>query len=104
MPCNTVRLTEVKLESSDHEAMFAALQKLKLRPERNNADAPWIIDFGGGRETIDCLTGEATLSQYRDVNEIKRAYSGACVEITAAEFGWDLQSTGNNQFELTARF
>lgn len=103
MPCDTIQTMKVKLEACDPDAMFSALKKLKLNPQRS-PETMHIIDFGGGRETIDCSTGEGTFVAGRDLNQIKVAYSTASLELTAEEFGWGLELTGKNEFTLTARF
>lgn len=89
MPCDSVRLTGVKLEACSPEHMLAALTDLRLSPQLTSAG---LIYFGNG-ESIDCKTGEAQLGRFRDVNEIKRAYSGAVVRATAKKFGWSPQAT-----------
>lgn len=102
MPCFTAQLMQVKLEACDPLTMFHALERLKLRPEFESGSKT-VINFAN-RETIDCATGECTFTALRDPNEIKRAYSTSALEITAEEAGWALEQTGQNQFELTARF
>lgn len=93
----------VKLEACNADIMFAALQRLKLGPWRDNVQNMHLIFFGNG-ESIDCDKGQATLATFRDINEIKRNYSAATLEQTAADFGWQLTQTEGNQFELTAQF
>lgn len=92
----------VKLEACDPPTMFAALARLKLRPEFESGSKT-VINFAN-RETIDCATGECTFTALRDVNEIKRAYSTSALEITAEECGWNLEQTAGNEFQLSARF
>lgn len=89
MPCDSVRLTGVKLEACSPEHMLAALTDLRLSPQLTSAG---LICFGNG-ESIDCKTGQSQLASYRDVNEIKRAYSGAVVKATARKFGWSVAQT-----------
>lgn len=90
MPCDQIRLTQVALDRVDPGHMTAALTALGLSP-RLEQDGK-TIRFGRG-ETINCSTGQSQLAANRDVNEIKRAYSGQVVQATAKKFGWTQAGT-----------
>jgi len=89
MPCDSIRLTGVQLDKCDPGHMMTALTGLKLSPWIDQA-TPHVINFGNG-ESINCKTGKGQFGTLRDLNEIKRAYSGAVVQATARKFGWTPQ-------------
>lgn len=89
MPCESIRTTSVALDKCSPEHMMNALRSLGLSPWQDQGQ-PHLIYFGSG-ETINCQTGQSQLGTRRDINEIKRAYSGAVVQATARKFGWTPQ-------------
>lgn len=91
MPCDSIRLTGVQLEKCDPGHMTNGLRSLGLSPWIDQA-APHVIHFGNG-EKIDCKTGKGQFGTFRDLNEIKRAYSASIVQATAKKFGWTAQAT-----------
>ena len=87
----------VDLGKVNAETMHAALVSLALGPALNNETG--VITFGNN-EWIDTKTGQSRLGQFRDVNEIKRAYSAQVVLDTAQQLGWDMEQTEPNTFEV----
>jgi hypothetical protein len=74
--------------------MMAALAELGLGPVLQ-ADGH-TIRFDSN-QSIDCSTGQAQLSRYASVDQLKRAYSAAVVKATAKKFGWTPNQTNTNQ-------
>lgn len=99
MPCDSIRTIGVTLEKCNPETMLAALTDLKLGPRlAENGKTIW---FGNG-EVIHCDTGEAELSRWREVTEIKRAYSKALVYQAAKKNGWQVQPVAGKQNQYQA--
>lgn len=94
MPCDTIRTTEVQLERCNATLMLAALTSLCLNPLLQ-ADGYCI--YFGNNERINCQTGAAALSRWRDQSEIKRAYAAEVVKATAKKYGWQGAAKNTNQ-------
>lgn len=102
MPCDSIRTIGVELEKCNAQTMLAALTDLKLSPRlAPNGHTIWF----GNNEVIHCDTGKAELNQWRDIAEIKRAYSKATVFQTAKKNGWQVVPVAGkqNQYQVIKR-
>lgn len=108
MPCYTV--SEAKLDLGMHKANLDALKQgmtslgFKLVDSYVTGQTKWV----NGRDTVtfDRENG-LNVNSYGNVDylgkEIKQAYTGAVVQITAKKFGWQIQNKASNQFLVTKR-
>lgn len=84
MPCDTVQMSRVEFgQKTDIDLLVAALRELRLSPRIQGKTVLF-----GNRESIDCETGRANVMPFRDLREIKRAYSKQVVVSQAAKFGF----------------
>lgn len=78
--------------------MLAALRKMALNPR----EAGERITFSGG--SIIPATGQLTTYAGFNVDKLKQAYAAALVENTAREFGFNVETTAQNELEITSQF
>lgn len=102
MPCDTISQTNVVIgPNTDATLLFAALQELKLNPQKQGS----MIYFAGGtyRAADNTLTLNGSNVESRTA-EMKRAYSGEVVKSQARRFGWTLkQGKEKYQYVVTKR-
>lgn len=104
MPCWTVQETTIEFleKSTNVDLLKAALEKMGFRV---NDTSTHLHFYGNGLTgTYTKATGkiETRGSSKLDVNEVKREYSEQCVNNQAAEYGWEVDWSTNENGEREA--
>ena len=92
MPCYEVNTMSVKIEAADRDLLEKALDRLKLKYQRNNDNFAISTSYG----TINISSTKATLDR-RDqatLNKIKQAYATEVIEEGARKYNWTLVEEG----------
>lgn len=95
MPCDSIETTTVEFlpTSTDVKLLVAALRAQGYQVSEYNS----VVTFAkyGRRGQYNGATGELTLPESIDGNEIKRAYSEQVVTQQANEHGWEIEWNTN---------
>lgn len=98
MPCNTLTSVKLALEKANMTLLRKAIESIYGTIYTQTAD---YMSWPNG--SYDRNKGMLTVRSESKGNEIRRAYSTQIVKQQAARFGWQVKSTGTNQFELNKR-
>lgn len=102
MPCDSIETTKVEFlaKSTDIKLLVAALRAQGYQVSEFNS----MVTFYryGRRGQYNGATGELTLPESVDGNEIKRGYAEQVAEHVANENGWELQWTVNEDGDREA--
>lgn len=102
MPCNTIQTSQVEFlaKSTNPELLAEALRALGYTVFINGHFTQFTKGYQTG--TYNALTGQLTMPQQWDGNEIKRAYSREIVNSQAKKNGWKVSWSVNENGEQEA--
>lgn len=106
MPCDQIRRSKVsfKIDVTDLDLFRKSMKKMGFNHVSKGQSRELYSDMYGNSAELKSGGLEVTSTQKFDMDKLKREYSTEVVKDTCERYGWSLNETSENEYEIVKSY